>query len=784
MSEPFLTTTVPNMRIAVEVAWGADLTDLTGASWTWDDITADVILERGGGSGGGSGRGGGGDSAGGSISITLGRPDFSQETQTAEMVCQLDNRDGAYSEGGMSPHWPYVRRNTPVRVRVSDDGGASWYTRFQGAANGFTPAWDPETGRWAIVTLSASGPLRRLNQGTLPAKSVYTTEIPRSSGWNGMFLYWPGEGGDGRKSLPAVVPATGHPVMQLFDVYPPKVANNPSNAAFPLSGPMQSSFAMFTGQGLLDQADGTPGEQVPSYTDTGILQFRFMLAVPGAYPTPQNQNILQIRTGNTTVRRWNLQINEAGQLRIVGTNDAGDIIRTGSFVSFGMNGQARLVSVTLDNNGSSLDATIRTLDQLGDGLTWTETFSSSNIGTLNGVYLNGTDFSDDGTGTSNGLIAHVSVQNTTTSISAAAVEEVFLGLPGETVTARLTRLCANHGFALDVLDSAATSSASITDTMGAQYYDTLTNLLRECERTGQGVLYDGLGPGLTYVTKKRREANASGPAALVLDASGAQLMEPFAPIDDDQLTINHCDVTQRNGATAAWIDEDGPVGADAIGDYATSYEVCVEDDNDLVSYAQWTVGIGTQQGYRYPSVSFALETNPDLIAGWLACTPQSRIDVENVTAIRRQHPAETINLLLEGWHEEIDAFTWRVTANTSPAAPWNVITLAAATGSTGDGVCHMDTDSSQLNANAAQGATSISVRTNSGPRWVATSEDADSFPFDIDLGGIKATVTAISGTTSPQTFTLAEGLPRDFTGSTTTGAGTPIKVWRPPVLGL
>lgn len=768
---PFLATKLTGYRIAVEIAWGADLTDLTGSSWTWTDVTGDVLLK-----------------ADDKLSITIGRPDFSSETQTAEMVCTLDNRSGAYSEGGLSPNWPNIRRGTPVRVRVSADGGSTWALRFQGNANGFSPRWDASTGRWATVELSASGPLRKLNQGTLPAKSVYSTEIPLSSGWDGMFLYWPAEGGDGVQNNPTLVPATGHPALKLAPIYAPKVANNPSNAAFPLSGPLQSSFAMTAGQAY------TGGDPIPTYTSTGTLQVRLMVAVPGALPKTDdgagNLTVIQwqpffwITTTNSTVPDWALEVSSDGNLRLIGQTSGDVTVRTGDEIAFAMNGTARLVSVTFTNSGSSLATTIRTLDQLGNAVSYAQTFTSTNIGTLTGVQVIGPDFSEHGTGTENALIAHFSVQTTTTSIATSAVKNVFAGLPGETVLARLTRLCNNHGIALGVLDSTVTESASVTDTMGPQYYDTLTSLLRECETTGQGVLYDGLGIGLTYVTKERRETNANGPAALVLDASAAQLMEPFQPVDDDQGTVNDCNVQKRNGAVTTYIDTNGPLGANVIGDYATSLTVNPNSDVDLIRYAQWVVGIGTQQGYRYPTITFALETNASLIPGWLACTPQSRVDVVNVATVRRQHPDERIRLLLEGWHEEIGLFSWRVTANTSSARPWNVAVLAAATGSTGDGICHLDTDGSQLNANAALGATSISVKTNTGPLWVTSAADADSFPFDIDLGGLKATVTAISGASSPQTFTLSAALPRALTGSSTVGAGTPVKVWRPPVYGL
>lgn len=809
MSASFLTTAQDelNLQVAVEVAWGADLTDLDGSGWTWDDITDYVIMEHGGGAGGGVGTGGGlaGDAAGGSISINLGRPDFSSETQTANMVCELDNRDGRFSEGGLSPYWPNIRRGTPVRVQVSPDGGDTWYLRFQGQSDGFSPNWPEKTGRWATVTLSASGPLRKLNQGTLPAKSVYATEIPRSTSWPSMFMYWPCENGDGVRNNPPLIPADGKPPLVLDVDYRPKVANNPSNAAFPMSGPLQSQFKMFCGNGWFGGV-GPASQQIPSYTNTGILQVRFMFAIPGQIPTHTDtttitedggsnttdvvrefpginwQPLFHMHTTNSTVPIWSLQMNDLGWLRVVGMDSDQVIIRSNDEFAWGLSGEAWFGSVIFSNSGSSLTALVRT-KKMSDlsNLSATWTFSNSNIGVLDGLDMVGPDCSPDGTGTDNVLIAHVSVHNSNQQINTTGVNDLLSGMPGETVMERLTRLCDRHNIYVEALTSTTGANASIVDTMGPQYYDTLTNLLRETERTGQGLLYDGLGPGLTYVTKGRRQDNANGPAALVIDAASAQLMEPFAPVDDDQLTINHCDSNARNGAVATYLDTDGPAGGNVIGDYATSIEVNPETDANVIRYAQWLVGIGTQQGYRYPTVSFALETNPGLVADWLACTPQSRIDVENVATVRRQHAPEPIKMLLEGWHEEIDAFTWRVTANTSPAAPWNVIKAAAATGSTGDGVCHLDTDSSQLAAAASAGATSISVQTNSGPRWVTAADTAeggsDNFPFDLDVGGCKVTVSAVSGTTSPQTFTVST-LPRAF------ALGTPVKVWRPPVLGL
>jgi hypothetical protein len=752
MSASFLTTKIANMLVAVEAAFGADLTDLTGASWTWSDITADVLLQGEDG-----------------ISITLGRPDFSQETQGAEMTCELDNRDGEWSQGGLSPHWPNLKRGTPIRVRVSNNGGTNWYVRFQGGIVSLTPHWD-KTGRWATTTLAAAGPLRRINQGTEAATSVYAQLIPTdTAAYPGLQFYWNNEGGNGMNAIPSVVPkAEGMNVLEYALSYLPQAVMGADTSAFPVSGPLPGQFSMDVNSTSLSVT-----------TSTGNLQFRAMYSFPGipdgtlpgsATLYPETQPLFNfVTSASSTV--WTVEVHQTGALRLI--NDAG---YTGTAIAFAVNGSARLLQLQISSGGAYQIATLKQ-DGVGNH---TNQSASGSIGRLTDVWWNAPNINSPNPPF---VVGHMTVQNQLSSHTATAFKDLFHGMPGETSQARLTRLAAAAQIPLTVVSSADVANASVIDALGPQYYDTFTNLLRECERTGQGLLYDGLDPGLTYVTKRRRETNANSAPTLTLDASAGHLMEPFEPTDDDQQAINRCDVSRRNASVVTHTDLTGPLGVHAIGEYASSVEVNTDDDIGLIRYGEWMVNLGTREGYRYPSVSFALETNSGLIPGWLACIPTSRVDVTNITAIRRQHPDHTIKLLLEGWEETITAFTWRVTANTSAAEPWNVIVLAAATGSTGDGVGRLQTESSQLNANYTSGTT-ISVRTNTGVRWITTSEDADSFPFDIDVGGVKATVTGITSTTSPQTFTLSAALPRTFTGSTTAGAGTPVKVWRPPVYGL
>lgn len=77
-----------------------------------------------------------------------------------------------------------------------------------------------------------------------------------------------------------------------------------------------------------------------------------------------------------------------------------------------------------------------------------------------------------------------------------------------------------------------------------------------------------------------------------------------------------------------------------------------------------------------------------------------------------------------------------------------------------------------------QGAVSVATTTNGLPLWTTTGSD---FPFDIVVGGERMTVTAVSGSTSPQSFTVARGVNNVAKGQST---GTDVRLWQPAILSL
>lgn len=79
---------------------------------------------------------------------------------------------------------------------------------------------------------------------------------------------------------------------------------------------------------------------------------------------------------------------------------------------------------------------------------------------------------------------------------------------------------------------------------------------------------------------------------------------------------------------------------------------------------------------------------------------------------------------------------------------------------------------------AWQGAVSVATTNSTSPIWTTAAAD---FPFDVAVGGERMTVISISGSSSPQTFTVARsanGVAKPQT------ADTDVRLWQPAILSL
>jgi len=721
---PFLVNQLgANSRFAIEAAWGADLA-ADDSTWTWSDISGYVrYRER--------------------IQLRHGRADEASTTLPAMFRATLDNTSGAFSKGGQSSNWPNVRLNTPIRVSV-DPGVGIYEIVFFGFADTWAPHWDV-TGTDATVELTASGTLRRLAQGSAPLISPFRRAMLDRVGVD-LRAYWPCEEAPLAQAI-----ASG-----IVDHDPMKLSGT---AEYPY--PTFGESTDFTCSRPLPLVNGTTWRgTVPTYTATGDVQVRFLAAFPEdpIVAAAGEVTICSIFT-HGTVCRWDLvYVNDSGgSLKLYTTEDNGTRTEL-VFADFNVDNTRRWYSVELDQTGADVAWKVRTigLGYRSSGST-TGTFAGETITRCSAVA-----FGPDGDLT-DVAVGHITVQSAITTFNDDLA--AFNAYDFEEVTARLQRLCDEAGVNLAIT---GTSEARV----GAQSIDELVPLLRECEAVDGGLLYDGLANGLSYITGAQR---VNSTAALTLNAGNGEVGNVI-PVDDDQRVRNKVTAVRKLGGEATFEDSDGELGTGAVGIYDESVTLNTIYPDDLVDHASRRVALGTLPGYRYPSLTLALHHDPTLADEWLATTPSSRVDVTNLSTVRDQHPAGTISLLLEGSTQSLDQFQWNATLNCSPYEPMRAGLYAADTGTTSEFVLRVDTDGSTLAAAAAAGATSLSVATASGPLWTTTADDA---PFDVEVAGIRVTVTAVAGAASPQTFTV--------TGSTVTKAlssGATVALWRPVGLGM
>lgn len=728
MAVPFLQTRLGSgARLQVQAAWGANLTDLSddaAATWTWTDITDDVLQANGA-----------------QIEMTVGRADEAALSQPASCSMLLDNRSGAYSLGGQASNWPNIRRGTPIRVRVDPSGsGTTYTTRFFGYADGWQPSWDP-TGQFATVTLSASGVLRRLSGSDQPVVSAMRRAV---EGMTDLVAYWPCEEGDDAQLIGSAL-ANGAPMS--FTGRP----GFGDSTAFACSQPLPT--------GKISSWYGA----VTGYASSTSVQLRWLMDIPG---DGQLATVAELNdTGTAT--RWAVRLLKNGNIKIQAWSSLANLLDFE--IGFGVNGRRGQWGFSLTQNGANVDWRIDFLEV------------GNSVGGFYAATLNGVTFGQvtqvgmhtDADSESSIALGHVALYRTLTDMFVNSRQlEAYSGEVTTTAAGRLARLGVLGKVGVDILGVVVTDPVQQTvDTMGPQRPDSLLALFRECEAAEQGILHDGRGAGLSYTTRRRRMNRTAG---LTLNAAAGEVS--FDPAHDDQGLTNRVVVTRKGGASAEYEDVDGPLGTAAVGTYEGSLTVNAVSEGVLPDYAHWAVHLGTVEGYRHPRLAINLARDPGLAAAWLALQVGERIDITNVRTVRTQHPTGTVALWLAGWTETIDQFRWDVVANTAPYDPWNVAVLAAASGDTSANLLRADTSGSQLAASAAVGATSLSVTTTAGPNWTT---DSDDFPLQVEVGGIPVTVTAISGAGSTQTFAVS--------GSTVTKAlasGLAVQLWQPAVLAI
>ena len=596
---------------------------------------------------------------------------------------------------------------------------------FTGLVPEWPVRWD-KSGKDSTTPIVASGVLRRLQQGKSPLRSPITRNFVRFR----PVAHWPLEDGSGAKAAasltPGVAPAAARAAEFAADDSLPGAATSIGmTASTVLSG------------------------RVPRHTATGKwgCVFYVKLLAPPAAPT----RIMTV-TSSGTIRAWAVDLDSVGIYLRGYDIDGTKVFETaGAYPPETVPPVWTAMDLYVSQSGGNVTGTLlfhAVGDESGFSFYFINETVAGSAGSPTGWVASGS------LGYNGGRLAQVAFFNTEPQFVTGAFTAASNGYIGETASARIARLCAEEG--VPIVVEPGESSA-----LGPQRTETFLGLLQAAEDADLGVLYER-GAGLAY---RPRGARYNRPVELALNFGAGHVAEPPEPTDDDQRIRNQWTVTRDNGSQATAED---PVSIAKTSLYDEAKTINVETDDVLPDHAGWRLRLGTLDELRWPRIDMNLARNPQLIRQWRRCKAFPRITITNEP---EQVLGNSVDAIVEGTTTVLGPFGWDVAMSCSPAAAWQVAAVD-------DPACRIDTDSSAINTAASASAATLSVKVLDGPLWTTNPAHV---PFDVNIGGIRVTVTAISGTSSPQTFTVlrsVDGYDKPFP------ANTPVRLWSRTYIAL
>jgi hypothetical protein len=561
----------------------------------------------------------------------------------------------------------------------------------------------------ARVDVAISGILRRLGQGATPLDSALRRAITARSD---VIAYWPMEDESGAATLASGIP--GRPAMTFSGAI-----NLASDSTLPGSKPLPE----------LTGSTGLSGAIVGNFNGTWQVDWYINSETGPALPTA----VMAVSVApGAAATIWLVQISAAA-VTVTGYAPNGSVFVTTSATPTDMFGG--WVHLRLAMWASGADVHMR--------LTWEKvTYPASTAYSLTsttaGVLGNPVSLSIapyvllDGIATGHWSVSRV--------FDADLVGNAATGWLGETAADRMARLFAEEGVAFRVIGDPST-----TERMGSQQPATLLTLADDAENADGGVLYEM--PDAVGLLYRTRESLYNQPPNMVLDAHLMQMQNPFLPILDDQRVTNVATVTRVGGSSFTAVDE---ASVAKRGTYPDGKTLNLYQDSQNQSAAGWMLHQGIVKGMRYPSLVTDLGEAPEKVAEWLTVDQGARVHVLNLPP---QHPAGPVKVMVEGYGEPISPATWVPAMNCSPAGVWDVGVIDDGAGNVDDlYLLRLETDGSQLAESIDAVDTTFQVSVTAGPLWVT---DAAEFPFDINIGGERMTVSDIDAVTGGEEFTGA-----------------------------
>lgn len=664
----------------------------------------------------------------GRVEIQSGRSGEGTQADPGTCSFELRNTEGApFSAGNpASPYWGKVGRGTRVRVSVPDGMVKSY--RFWGEVADLEEDSDT-SGNDASVQIRAAGPLDRLQRNDAPLKSAFRRMItsPDPAGTRTVpLVYWPMEDGT---NATFCAPAVGNEPMNF--------TGSPSLAAL-------STFA------CSDAIPNVSGSKfagyVPNYTVTTTKPNASSVWWLMDADSTLTVGTLLVRVVTQT-HRWELVYVSADNLRLRIIDFTGAIIYDSGSVACDITNKRRWFCIgQTDPEGDG--AILAWLESEAVGSDVFEGLISATPG-IAGSAIQYVQFNPLEVATEF-YIGHVAVFNHKPEAVNCSAPYAFSpyslnAYVDERADSRFGRLCTEAGIPFEVINpltdgSFAGTFAGAGQRMGTQGIKSLINHLRDCEEADGGILYerrDEYGLGYRTLTTMCNQA-----AAVSLSHGNHELSEQPKPLRNTRGVTNDVTVTRDGGATFNSTDLTGPMGADIIGRFTSSKDLDLSMDAQARDRAAWELHLGTVTDPRFESITTQLAhpsiAGTSLRSQILGVRPGDRIDITDLPA---RISYDDLPELVFGFKETIDQFLHSISWNVVPERPYRIAEIGT------DGYDRMDAEDSRLAVDANDSATTLTVNSYDGSRWIDSAGYADKFPFDIKINGERMTVTAITGVT-------------------------------------
>jgi hypothetical protein len=601
---------------------------------------------------------------------------------------------------------------------------------FTGAVYEWPPRWD-KSRKDVTVPITASGPLRRLQQGKSPLRSAITRMMLRQS----PVALFPFEDDNdstvAASALPGGTPATVRAVE------------------FAQNTPVLYGAQQTTGV----TASTVVTWKVGNFTSAGtwaVVWFAQLLAPPAA-----TTKIMSVNTTGT-VRRWDVLLDSVGYY-LQGYDSNGTQIYTSSalYSSLAIPPAWIAFDLLVKQSGGTVDAKLLMYgvdpNNLGTAVFFGTTVSGS-VGVPTGGRFEGS------LGFNGGRAGALAVFAAEPQFVGGEFAIAANGYIGELAADRVQRLCDEQGVSVYVEDGDS-------EPLGPQRTDTFLNLLYAAEAADHGILYER-GTGLAY---RPRGARFNRPVEFALDFSVGDVAEPPEPTDDDQQLKNQWTVSRDNGSFAVAADAASIDQSDLLDDSVT---INVATDAVLPYHAGWQLATTTVDELRWPSIKLNLARNTGQIRLWRKTQPFPRLTIANEPS---QITGNAVDITVLGYSQTFMPFGWDIDLNCAPSTPWGDIGVYDATAE------RYAAEDSTLSAGVSAGATTLVV---TFPRpsglW---STDATDQPYDLVISGeqIRVPVGGMGAVTGsgPYTQTIT-GATRAINGiSKALLAGADVQVANP-----